>query len=454
MFDFKRKPAQEAQGAPQQPVVENQVAKAPGTIPDHTKRVVIVVGIIVVVGIMAIGHQHKVEKAGDAQPGPTLGRLVQPRPAPAQDVTLAQQTATRMQQEYQQRLAQTAGASGGTAQTPVVNPQQAYQQYQQNGVAEDPLKEKMRELEVARDFEGPSVFGSDTPQQQWSPGAEPQSQQAPQVGQSPSYSAEPVGQASLENMAHFLQAMQAARESQGTVVGSAPPGTSGGPMPAGNPSQPAGDTQRSVDQDVAQPGQFNQADGKDYVMFEGTIIECVLVNRLDGEFSGPVEAETTTDVLSHDGKHILVPAGTKALGEAKQVTDRDQRGLAVVFHRLLMPDGYSVSLDRFTGLGQQGSTAIQDKVNHHYAELFGASIAIGLLAGLEMSSYSGSVLSTQGAYREGLAEEGGMEGQSILGRFLNRLPQVVIREGTRLKIFVAEDLRVPAYENHRMPGDI
>ena len=41
-------------------------------------------------------------------------------------------------------------------------------------------------------------------------------------------------------------------------------------------------------------------------------------------------------------------------------------GLALVFHRLIMPDGFSVSLDQFHGLNQIGETGLTDLVNHHY----------------------------------------------------------------------------------------
>ena len=75
----------------------------------------------------------------------------------------------------------------------------------------------------------------------------------------------------------------------------------------------------------------------------------VLINRLDGSFAGPVECLLSDDIYSHDRQHLLIPAGTKILGEAKKVEALGQTRLAVAFHRLIMPDGYSVSLDQFTG---------------------------------------------------------------------------------------------------------
>src|SRR5205085_11049413 len=56
---------------------------------------------------------------------------------------------------------------------------------------------------------------------------------------------------------------------------------------------------------------FNQSDGKDYVVFEGTVLETALVMRLNGDFSGPIICMLTNNIYSHDGQHLLIPAGTK-----------------------------------------------------------------------------------------------------------------------------------------------
>ena len=108
----------------------------------------------------------------------------------------------------------------------------------------------------------------------------------------------------------------------------------------------------------------------------------MLINRLNGTFAGPVDCLVTNDIYSHDGQHVLIPAGTKVLGEARKVEALGQLRLAVSFHRLIMPDGFSVSLDQFTGLNQIGETALRDKVNNHYLQIFGASLAIGILGGV------------------------------------------------------------------------
>lgn len=129
---------------------------------------------------------------------------------------------------------------------------------------------------------------------------------------------------------------------------------------------------------------INSASGQPYVVYEGTILESVLMNRLDGDASGPVKVMVTTPVYSHDHQHILVPEGTVVLGESRKIGSAgfgQQRRMAVVFHRMIMPDGYSVDLDQFQGLNQIGETGLKDKVNNHYLTIFGTSIALGIIGG-------------------------------------------------------------------------
>ncbi len=107
-----------------------------------------------------------------------------------------------------------------------------------------------------------------------------------------------------------------------------------------------------------------------------------------------------------------------------------QQRLAVFFHRLIMPDGYSVSLDQFTGLNQIGETGLRDKVNHHYAQVFGVSLAIGAIAGLaNVNTGYGADSSSMDTYRQGVASSLSQSSLRILDRYLNILPTFTIREG-------------------------
>jgi type IV secretion system protein VirB10 len=201
-------------------------------------------------------------------------------------------------------------------------------------------------------------------------------------------------------------------------------------------------------------GSANAAAGKTYVLFEGTILETVLINRLDGGFAGPVECLLSTDVYSNDRQHLLIPAGSKLLGETKKVDTFGQTRLAVVFHRVLMPDGYSASLDQFKGLNQIGDTGLRDQVNNHYLRIFGVSLAVGALGAVAEAGTAGSLnASSADLMRQGFAASTAQSSAQILDKFLNIMPTVTIREGHRVKVYLSGDLALPDYINHKMPSD-
>jgi type IV secretion system protein VirB10 len=121
-----------------------------------------------------------------------------------------------------------------------------------------------------------------------------------------------------------------------------------------------------------------------------------------------------------------------------------------MFHRLIMPDGFSVNLDQFQGLNQIGETGLKDKVNRHYLQTFGMSLAVGAIAGVAQAQtrYGYDVNGTE-AYQQGVASSLSQSSLRILDRYLNVLPTFTIREGHRIKVYLTNDLVLPAYDDQR-----
>lgn len=247
-------------------------------------------------------------------------------------------------------------------------------------------------------------------------------------------------------------------------IASANPALAGG-QSAGNATQPlvapfSNMVSPRTSSQEAQPAEkraaevnINSAIGQPYVVYEGTILETVLLNRLDGDAVGPVKVMVTAPVYSHDHQHVLVPEGTVVLGEAKKIGTAgfgQQRRIAVAFHRMIMPDGYSVDLDQFLGLNQIGETGLKDKVNNHYLQIFGTSIALGIIgAAAEMSNNGGSLTGNGvDAYKYGVAASVSQNATTILDRFISIPPTITIREGYRVRVYISQDMLLPAVENH------
>lgn len=187
-----------------------------------------------------------------------------------------------------------------------------------------------------------------------------------------------------------------------------------------------------------------------HLILEGTIVDAVLTNRLDGTTAAPVNCLVTNPLYSHSGQHILIPAGARLLGETRPVQSFGETRLAVAFHRLLMPDGRTYRLDQFLGLNQIGDAGLKDRVNQHYLATFGAAAAVGLISGLSQFIGSAGLGRGDGDDRTviiagGIGDATSQATLQVMNRFLNRLPTITIREGHRVKVYLTSDLELPAY---------
>jgi type IV secretion system protein VirB10 len=198
------------------------------------------------------------------------------------------------------------------------------------------------------------------------------------------------------------------------------------------------------------PYDFDSYAGRLYRVFEGTVLEGVVTNHIDGGFSGPIMVSLTTDLYSHDHQQLLLPQGTRLLGDMQSVGNAQQRKMFVTFHRAICPDGFSLEFAKYIGLDQIGTTGLATKVNHGYLQAFAAAAAIGGLGGLAQIGNSASVLTPSAEIRDGISEESAVEGEQVLNHFLNRLPIITLKEGSRARVYIGTDLLIPSYAEHQV----
>ncbi|WP_047497114.1 TrbI/VirB10 family protein [Terriglobus sp. TAA 43] len=195
---------------------------------------------------------------------------------------------------------------------------------------------------------------------------------------------------------------------------------------------------------------FDQYQGRLYRVFEGTVLEGVVTNHIDGGFSGPILVMLTTDYYSHDHLQLLMPQGTRLIGSVQSVGNTQQRKMFVTFHRAVCPDGFSLDFDKYVGLDPIGTTGVATKIDHGYLLAFGAAAAIGGLGGLAQIGNSGTVLDPSAQVRNGISAQTAAEGQQVLNHFLNRLPVITFKEGSRARVYIGRDILIPSYAEHRV----
>ena len=91
---------------------------------------------------------------------------------------------------------------------------------------------------------------------------------------------------------------------------------------------------------------------------EGTLIPGILETAINSDLPGQIRAITSQDVYSFDGRRILIPTGTRLIGEYQSEVTRGQKRIFVIWTRLLRDDGVSVRLNSIgtDSLGRSGLT--------------------------------------------------------------------------------------------------
>jgi type IV secretion system protein VirB10 len=198
------------------------------------------------------------------------------------------------------------------------------------------------------------------------------------------------------------------------------------------------------------PYDFDSYEGQLYRVYEGTVLEGVVTDHIDGGFSGPIMVMLTTDYYSHDHQQLLMPQGTRLIGTVQSVGNAQQRKMFVSFHRAICPDGFSIQLDKYVGLDPIGTTGLATKVDHGYLQAFAAAAAVGGLGGLAQIGNNGSILSPSTEIRNGISEQSATEGEQVLNHFLDRLPVITLKEGSRARVYIGIDILIPSYAEHRV----
>ena len=429
--------------------IQEKAPQPPGLLPKHVQSWVILGLAVMMVMIMWLTGGKKEQTPARA----SAPVVLQPLPAEVNETKIAD-LQNRIQQLQREQLAAQSALAQQSRLLGAVAPDQ--QQTQSNYAlgnsqgehTEDPIKAERKKREYL------SLFASNIA---LSYRKTPSATQ-PGPPESPSQQSEPPASTPTEAalLSQMLKDAQLGVASQ-PILATQPNAvtTNQTHSPSVNAAEASSQSKEVNSPAAAMINTSPAAAGKTYILFEGTVIESVLINRLDGQFSGPIECLLTNDIYSHDRQHLLIPAGSKVLGETKKVDAFGQTRLAVVFHRLIMPDGYSLSLDQFKGLNQTGDTGLRDQVNNHYLRIFGVSLAVGALGAVAQAGTAGPLAASgTDVMRQGFAQSAAQSSAQILDKFLNIMPTVTIREGHRVKVYLSGDLALPDYNNHKVPSDL
>lgn len=188
----------------------------------------------------------------------------------------------------------------------------------------------------------------------------------------------------------------------------------------------------------------------DAMIPEGTLIPGILETAINSDLPGQIRAITSQDVYSFDGRRVLIPTGTRLIGEYQFEVTRGQKRIFVIWTRLIRDDGVSVRLNSIgtDSLGRSGLTGI---VDNKWRERFGSAIMLSVVgAGASFLTGYGSdetfgddnseAKRGEELARETIAETFSDMANQALSENLRIPPTISVSQGERIFVYVRQDL--------------
>lgn len=175
---------------------------------------------------------------------------------------------------------------------------------------------------------------------------------------------------------------------------------------------------------------------------QGTLIPAVLETAFNSTGSGFARALVQRDVHGFDGSRVLIPRGSRLIGEYKSETAQGQKRAFVTWTRLIRPDGVTIAIGSPT-TDPVGVGGVRARVDSHFFERFaGSFLQTAMLIGgnLAARSVGDSVV---------VALPGSFPGGATPTPATQIPPTLSVRQGTSISVFVARDLDFTAVEARR-----
>ena len=182
-----------------------------------------------------------------------------------------------------------------------------------------------------------------------------------------------------------------------------------------------------------------------FVLQAGAVIPAALITGIRSDLPGQITAQVTENIYdSPTGRLLLVPQGTRIIGQYDNNVQFGQRRALLVWNRLIFPNGRSIVLERQPGADTQGYAGLEDGVDYHWWDLAKAAGLSTLLAvGTELAVSDDDRLVR--AIRDGAQDTINDAGQQIVRRQLQVAPTLTIRPGFPVRVIVTRDLVLEPY---------
>ncbi|MFT3719003.1 TrbI/VirB10 family protein [Pseudorhodoferax sp.] len=165
-----------------------------------------------------------------------------------------------------------------------------------------------------------------------------------------------------------------------------------------------------------------------HTVVQGSLIAAVLETAIDSDLPGYARAVVSQDLRSFDGSRVLVPRGSRLIGQYKSNVANGQKRAYVMWSRLLRPDGVSIALAS-PATDFAGSTGMAGEVDTHFIERFGSAVMLSVVEVFAAIGTAATVIS------------GAQSAAAVAAQRDAQIPPTIrVPQGTPVRVFVARDL--------------
>jgi type IV secretion system protein VirB10 len=167
---------------------------------------------------------------------------------------------------------------------------------------------------------------------------------------------------------------------------------------------------------------------------QGYLIPAVLETGFDSTKPGFARAIVSRDVRGFDGKNVLIPRGSRLIGEYKSATGQSQNRAVITWTRLIRPDGMTIAMDS-PAVDTQGRIGVPASVNSHFFAKLGDALlqtTFGIGQALAGRAVTGPVVVLSGNTTTAASQ--------VVTPRSDYTPTLKVAPGKSISVFVAHDL--------------
>lgn len=190
----------------------------------------------------------------------------------------------------------------------------------------------------------------------------------------------------------------------------------------------------------------------------GTVLPMAMLTGINSDLPGDIAGQIIADVYDFSGQSLLLPKGTRLIGNYNSSIVFGQTRVMVAWQRLIRPDGVSLELGGMGGADKAGYAGLTGKTDMHYDKIFKAAgmaslFEVGVNAVQAALSHVDflknlekfAAASSSSNSAESLREQSLNVFNEYAAKVINQQPTITVAPGTQARVFVNQDMILPAY---------